>query len=141
MRCQTFAAFVSVMLVSAVSADLSAQEVRRYINARSATDSTALPFSGAVLVGNTLYLSGTIDDGRPRVGAGVLLRRCILRCVQCGLSHVFHERVSSEGLHRCRYVAFRSPVRGARRCREAVSRVKWVSSGLGAGQLRQYAAS
>ncbi len=37
-----------------------AQEVRRYINARSATDSTALPFSGAVLVGNTLYLSGTI---------------------------------------------------------------------------------
>ncbi len=60
MRCQTFAAFVSVALVSAVSADLSAQEVRRYINARSATDSTALPFSGAVLVGNTLYLSGNI---------------------------------------------------------------------------------
>ncbi len=60
MRCQTFAALVSVTLVSAVSADLSAQEVRRYINPRSATDSTALPFSGAVLVGNTLYLSGTI---------------------------------------------------------------------------------
>ncbi len=60
MRCQTFAAFVSVTLVAAVSADLSAQEVRRYINARSATDSTALPFSGAVLVGNTLYLSGSI---------------------------------------------------------------------------------
>ena len=60
MRCQIFAAFVSVTLVSAVSADLSAQEVRRYTNPRSATDSTALPFSGAVLVGNTLYLSGTI---------------------------------------------------------------------------------
>jgi 2-iminobutanoate/2-iminopropanoate deaminase len=60
MRFPTFAAFVSVALVSAVSADLSAQEVRRYINPRSATDSTALPFSGAVLVGNTLYLSGTI---------------------------------------------------------------------------------
>ena len=60
MRCQTFAALVSVTLVSAVSADLSAQEVRRYINPRSATDSTALPFSGAVLVGNTLYLSGTL---------------------------------------------------------------------------------
>ncbi len=60
MRCQTFAALVSVTLVSAVSADLSAQEVRRYMNPRSATDSTALPFSGAVLVGNTLYLSGTI---------------------------------------------------------------------------------
>ena len=60
MRFPTFAALFSVALVSAVSADLSAQEVRRYINPRSAADSTALPFSGAVLVGNTLYLSGTI---------------------------------------------------------------------------------
>ncbi len=60
MRFSTFAALFSVVLVSAVSADLSAQEVRRYFSPRSATDSTALPFSGAVLVGNTLYLSGTI---------------------------------------------------------------------------------
>ncbi|MCH6547271.1 MAG: RidA family protein [Gemmatimonadetes bacterium] len=60
MRSSTFAALFSVVLVSAVSADLSAQEVRRYISPRSAADSTALPFSGAVLVGNTLYLSGTI---------------------------------------------------------------------------------
>ncbi len=60
MRFPTFAALVSAALVSAVSADLSAQEVRRYINPGSAADSTALPFSGAVLVGNTLYLSGTI---------------------------------------------------------------------------------
>ncbi len=59
MRCQTFAALMSITLVSAVSAELSAQEVR-HINPRSPTDSTALPFSGAVLVGNTLYLSGTI---------------------------------------------------------------------------------
>ncbi len=60
MRWQTFAVLISVTLVSSVSADLSAQEVRRYMNARSATNSTALPFSGAVLVGNTLYLSGNI---------------------------------------------------------------------------------
>ena len=60
MRFPTFAALVSVALVSAVSADLSAQDVRRYTNPRSAADSTALPFSGAVLVGSTLYLSGTI---------------------------------------------------------------------------------
>ncbi len=60
MRFQTFATLASVALVSAVSTDLSAQEARRYINPRSATDSTAPPFSGAVLVGNTLYLSGTI---------------------------------------------------------------------------------
>ncbi len=60
MRFPTFAVLFSVVLVSAVSADLSAQETRRYISPRSAADSTALPFSGAVLVGNTLYLSGTI---------------------------------------------------------------------------------
>ena len=60
MRFPMFAALVSVALVSAVSADLSAQDIRRYTNSRSAADSTALPFSGAVLVGNTLYLSGTI---------------------------------------------------------------------------------
>ncbi len=60
MRFPMFVALVSVAVVSAVSADLSAQETRRYISPRSAADSTALPFSGAVLVGNTLYLSGTI---------------------------------------------------------------------------------
>ena len=60
MRFPVFVGLVSVALFSAVSADLSAQEVRRYINPRSSTDSTALPFSSAVLVGNTLYLSGTI---------------------------------------------------------------------------------
>ena len=66
MRFRTFVALALVALVSAVSADLSAQQARRYINPRSATDSTALPFSGAVLVGNTLYLSGTIglDENR-----------------------------------------------------------------------------
>ena len=49
MRFPRFATLISVALVSAVAADLSAQEVRRHINPRSATDSTALPFSGAVL--------------------------------------------------------------------------------------------
>ncbi len=60
MKFPALVAFISVTLVSAVSAHLSAQDVRRYINPRSSADSTALPFSGAVLVGNTLYLSGTI---------------------------------------------------------------------------------
>ena len=36
------------------------QGSREYINARSASDDAALPFSGAVRVGETLYLSGTI---------------------------------------------------------------------------------
>lgn len=37
-----------------------AQEDREYINARSPADGEVLPFSGAVRVGETLYLSGTI---------------------------------------------------------------------------------
>ncbi len=40
--------------------DLGAQQVR-HINARSAADPGAgAPFSGAVMVGNTLYVSGTL---------------------------------------------------------------------------------
>lgn len=42
-------------------------QARTYIDPRVATDTTTLPFSGAVLVGNTLYLSGTIGvlpDGK-----------------------------------------------------------------------------
>jgi reactive intermediate/imine deaminase len=38
----------------------AAQEGRRYVNPRSASDATLPPFSGAVQVGNTLYLSGDI---------------------------------------------------------------------------------
>ena len=48
-----------LLAMAGLAADATAQE-REYINARSATDATALPFSGAVLAGNTLYLSGTI---------------------------------------------------------------------------------
>lgn len=44
------------------SASLPAQpqQVRRYFSPRTPADATAPPYSGAVLVGNTLYLSGTI---------------------------------------------------------------------------------
>ena len=38
----------------------AAQEVRRYIEPRTAAEATLPPFSGAVQVGNTLYLSGDI---------------------------------------------------------------------------------
>ncbi len=51
-------AFV-LCLVSA-SRGLAAQQGRAYIHPRTAADSTALPFSDAVLVGNTLYLAGKI---------------------------------------------------------------------------------
>lgn len=45
---------------AAVTADATAQETRRYIAPNSATDAGAPPFSRGVLVGNTLYLSGTL---------------------------------------------------------------------------------
>jgi 2-iminobutanoate/2-iminopropanoate deaminase len=42
---------------------VSAQEPVTYINGRSATQANAAPFSGAVMVGNTLYLSGVLGGG------------------------------------------------------------------------------
>ena len=46
-------------LFSLLAGDLTAQE-RSYVNPRFATDAEALVFSGAVWVGDMLYLSGTI---------------------------------------------------------------------------------
>ena len=42
------------------------QDAREYINARSSSDGAVLPFSGAVRVGETLYLSGTIGLNEDR---------------------------------------------------------------------------
>ncbi len=118
MRFPTFAALVSVALVSAVSADLSAQEVRRYINPRSATDSTAPPFSGAVLVGNTLYLSGTIglDENQqvpstPEAEARLVLnsRRSTLEAAGMGMDDLVSVQVfCSDVAH---YAAFNAVYR------------------------------
>jgi len=53
-----------LMLATTVSINAQAKDSRTYIDARSAADESALPFSGAVLVGDTLYLSGSLglDD-------------------------------------------------------------------------------
>ncbi len=48
------------LAVSGLAVDVSAQATRQYINGRSASDANALPFSGGVLVGNTLYISGVL---------------------------------------------------------------------------------
>jgi len=48
------------------SASLTAQE-RTYVGGRSAADADAPPYSGAVLVGNTLYLSGSLGLERGQV--------------------------------------------------------------------------
>lgn len=50
----------SIFFVIASAGGLSAQQEREYINARSPADGEVPPFSGAVRVGETLYLSGTI---------------------------------------------------------------------------------
>ena len=50
---------VCVAMFAMVSPALSAQQ-RQYIAPRMANDTASLPFSEAVMVGNTLYLSGTI---------------------------------------------------------------------------------
>jgi 2-iminobutanoate/2-iminopropanoate deaminase len=54
------AGLVAVALSIASSA--AAQEVR-HINPNSATNTGGSPFSGAVLVGNTLYMSGMLGRG------------------------------------------------------------------------------
>ena len=49
----------ALVLFAALDATASAQQARRYIEPRTAADAGP-PFSGAVLVGDTLYLSGNI---------------------------------------------------------------------------------
>lgn len=60
-------AFVLSLVLIALPVALNAQEIRRYITPRSAADTTVPPFSGAVQVGNTLYMSGTIGRENGRV--------------------------------------------------------------------------
>jgi 2-iminobutanoate/2-iminopropanoate deaminase len=49
-----------VCLLLTAAAPVTAQEPRRYINPTTATESVGPPFSGAVQVGKTLYISGDI---------------------------------------------------------------------------------
>ena len=58
MRCRT--ATLGIVLCTLATSRAAAQEARRYIAPRTPADTALTPFSGAVLVGNTLYLSGKI---------------------------------------------------------------------------------
>ncbi len=60
-RTSIWTAAIALILVSAI--DSTAQEARTYINGSSAADENATPFSGAVMIGNTLYLSGALGLG------------------------------------------------------------------------------
>jgi 2-iminobutanoate/2-iminopropanoate deaminase len=59
---------LAVVGIAGATALLQAQASRRYTAPRTAADTTQPPFSGAVLAGNTLYLSGEIGtDANRRV--------------------------------------------------------------------------
>ena len=59
-RYSSIPALTAIPFLFGLAGDSAAQEAREYINGRSAREAGALPFSGAVLVGNTLYLSGVL---------------------------------------------------------------------------------
>jgi 2-iminobutanoate/2-iminopropanoate deaminase len=62
-----YTTLVLTVFVSATAlAPNAAAQTRTYVNGRSAADSTAAPFSGGVMVGDTLYLSGTLGLGPNR---------------------------------------------------------------------------
>lgn len=49
--------------IGAAGSGTAAQPGRRYVNPRTAEDVTRPPFSGAVIVGDTVYLSGVLGSG------------------------------------------------------------------------------
>ena len=59
-------AIAAALCVAGSGMTASAQEARSYVAPRSAADTSVPPYSGAVRVGDTLYLSGNIgvDAGR-----------------------------------------------------------------------------
>lgn len=50
----------AAVILAALATPADGQETRRFIEPRTPADSVAPPYSGAVMVGNTLYLSGTL---------------------------------------------------------------------------------
>lgn len=59
-RCPLASTLLAVAVLTCGASELTAQEARSYVNPRMASDTAAMPFSGGVWVGNTLYLSGTL---------------------------------------------------------------------------------
>jgi 2-iminobutanoate/2-iminopropanoate deaminase len=62
MRSRPLLVFALVIIGSSFATGASAQQVT-YINGNSASSPDGSPFSGAVLVGNTMYLSGVLGRG------------------------------------------------------------------------------
>lgn len=59
MRSNTLSVLALIAALSTLTDEASAQ-ARQYVNGRSPSQTNAAPFSGAVLAGNTLYLSGML---------------------------------------------------------------------------------
>jgi 2-iminobutanoate/2-iminopropanoate deaminase len=68
------------LMLASTAADSNAQATRQHINGRSASEADALPFSGGVLVGNTLYLSGVL--GGPATATPEDAARTALNSIQ-----------------------------------------------------------
>lgn len=87
MSIRNITAFALFALVSVATADLSAQDTHTYFNGRSPGDGEGPPFSGAVQVGNTLYLSGTIglDPGQQVPATAEAEARNVLNNIQSSL--------------------------------------------------------
>ena len=68
------------IVVACLAQAISAQETRQYINGRSASQTNAPPFSGGVLVGNTLYLSGVL--GGPSTATAEEAARAALESIK-----------------------------------------------------------
>lgn len=66
MRINSIAVIATITVAVFSSSCVNAGDERTYVDARSASDAEALPFSGAVRVGDTLYLSGALGlaDGK-----------------------------------------------------------------------------
>ncbi len=66
MNTRDLATFCILVLSTLASVNSYAQSSRTYIEGRTGADQDVPPYSGAVLVGDTLYLSGTIgiDENR-----------------------------------------------------------------------------
>ena len=60
MNIRSVVKFFALAFAAVVSINTHAQDSRIYIDGRSATDANVPPYSGAVLVGDTLYLAGSI---------------------------------------------------------------------------------
>ena len=87
------ALMAAAICLLAISPSSHGQESRSYVEPRTAADAKLAPFSGAVKVGNTLYLSGDIGtDANNRVPdtaegeARLLLERIQTRLKQAGFT-------------------------------------------------------